>query len=151
MKTNYKKLGDYIQTVNVRNNDTLLTRITPCFENGKIAFINELKNDEVAFGSTEFIVMRATEHSNPYFVYCFAKNKLFRDYALLSMTGSDGRQRVQASYLKQFRIIDIEGLSIFKEFEQQVKSVFNLIKNNAEQNKQLAELKGLLLAKMGSE
>ncbi|MDE5596929.1 MAG: restriction endonuclease subunit S, partial [Lachnospiraceae bacterium] len=38
------------------NGDTLLARITPCLENGKTAYIDFLNEDEVAFGSTEYIV-----------------------------------------------------------------------------------------------
>jgi type I restriction enzyme S subunit len=41
-----------------RNGDTLFARITPCLENGKTAYVNILDDNEVAFGSTEFIVMR---------------------------------------------------------------------------------------------
>src|SRR5262249_53072015 len=40
-----------------RNGDTLLARITPCLENGKTAFVTGLAAGEVAFGSTEFIVL----------------------------------------------------------------------------------------------
>ena len=41
------------------NGDTIMARITPCLENGKTAFVDFLKDGEIAFGSTEFIVMRA--------------------------------------------------------------------------------------------
>ncbi len=41
-----------------RNGDTLMARITPCLENGKTALIDILVDDEVGFGSTEFIVFR---------------------------------------------------------------------------------------------
>lgn len=39
------------------NGDTILARITPCLENGKAGYINFLEQDEVAFGSTEYIVL----------------------------------------------------------------------------------------------
>lgn len=39
--------------------DTLLARITPCLENGKIARYNPIGTNGEAFGSTEFIVIRA--------------------------------------------------------------------------------------------
>jgi len=39
------------------NGDTLLARITPCLENGKTAFVDKLKGNQVAHGSTEFIVL----------------------------------------------------------------------------------------------
>ena len=60
----YKKyIGNYIEEEykggsKFRNGDTLLARITPCLENGKTAQVNELEENEIGFGSTEFIVMR---------------------------------------------------------------------------------------------
>ena len=35
-----------------------MARITPCLENGKTAYITSLNENELAFGSTEFIVFR---------------------------------------------------------------------------------------------
>ncbi len=42
-----------------KNGDTIMARITPCLENGKIAKVSILNDDEVGFGSTEYIVFRA--------------------------------------------------------------------------------------------
>ena len=83
-----------------RNGDTIMARITPCLENGKTAFVDILGKDEVAFGSTEFIVMRAREGiSDPQFIYYLATSAWFRNIAIKSMVGSSGRQRVQQSVL----------------------------------------------------
>lgn len=82
------------------NGDTIMARITPCLENGKTAFVDNLQEGEVAFGSTEFIVMRARPGiSDPQFVYYLAISPFFRDVAIKSMVGSSGRQRVQQSVL----------------------------------------------------
>lgn len=82
------------------NGDTIMARITPCLENGKTAFVNNLQDGEVAFGSTEFIVLRAKPGiSDPQFVYYLAISPFFRDVAIKSMVGSSGRQRVQQSVL----------------------------------------------------
>ena len=82
------------------NGDTIMARITPCLENGKTAFVDILGKDEVAFGSTEFIVMRAKEGiSDPQFIYYLATSPWFRNVAIKSMVGSSGRQRVQQSVL----------------------------------------------------
>lgn len=49
-----------------RNGDTLFARITPCLENGKTAFVQFLPTDQdVAFGSTEFIVLRSKTLCRP--------------------------------------------------------------------------------------
>ena len=66
----FKGSGSHFQ-----NGDTLLARITPCLENGKTAFVNFLEEDEVAHGSTEFIVLSGVEGiSDNLFVYCMAVN-----------------------------------------------------------------------------
>ena len=82
-----------------QNGDTLLARITPCLENGKTAFVTGIESDEGAVGSTEFIVMRSKE-LNPYMVYLLARTDDFRQAAINSMTGSDGRQRAQVDKLE---------------------------------------------------
>jgi len=53
-----------------RNGDTLFARITPCLENGKTSYLNELKDGELGFGSTEFIVFSGKEGiTDKLFVY----------------------------------------------------------------------------------
>ncbi len=84
------------------NGDTIMARITPCLENGKTAFVDVLAEGEVAFGSTEFIVMRAKEGiSDTQFIYYLATSPAFRNVAIKSMVGSSGRQRVQQSVLDE--------------------------------------------------
>lgn len=87
------------------NGDTIMARITPCLENGKTAFVDGLEADEIAFGSTEFIVMRARKGiSDPQFVYYLATSPMFRSIAIKSMVGSSGRQRVQQSVLDELEL-----------------------------------------------
>ena len=87
------------------NGDTIMARITPCLENGKTAFVDVLEDGEVAFGSTEFIVMRAREGiSDPQFVYYLATSSAFRNIAIKSMVGSSGRQRVQQGVLDEVEL-----------------------------------------------
>lgn len=83
-----------------QNRDILLARITPCLENGKIAFVNILNNDETAFGSTEFIVFREKQSvSDALFLYYFTISPDFRKRAISLMNGTSGRQRVDAKIL----------------------------------------------------
>jgi len=85
-----------------RNGDTIVARITPCLENGKTAFIDFLNEDEIGFGSTEYIVLREKENiSNKHFLYYFSISPTFREVAILSMTGSSGRQRVQTDVVRE--------------------------------------------------
>jgi len=89
-----------------RNGDTIIARITPCLENGKTAFVDILDKDEVGFGSTEYIVLRERKDiSDKHFLYYFAISPDFRDVAILSMTGSSGRQRVQTDVVVNHKFL----------------------------------------------
>jgi type I restriction enzyme S subunit len=50
-----------------REGDILVAKITPCFENGKGALAEGLKN-EIGFGTTEFVVLRPFEKLNNEFL-----------------------------------------------------------------------------------
>jgi len=85
------------------NGDILFARITPCLENGKTAFVDVLSENEVAHGSTEFIVFRGKEGvTDNLFVYYLARSDRFRRYAIKSMTGTSGRQRVQIGSIENY-------------------------------------------------
>jgi|694.fasta_scaffold05620_12 type I restriction enzyme S subunit len=130
-----------------QNDDTLFARITPCLENGKTAFVQFLSNpDAVAFGSTEFIVLRSKTVC-PEFVYLLARSDAFRDNAIKSMSGATGRQRVQEKCFDNFFFAhpDPKSLSAFAEFMRPLfKNVFALSKKNAN----LRKTRDLLLPKL---
>ena len=87
-----------------QNGDTLFARITPCLENGKTGFVQFLPDPQsVAFGSTEFIVLRSRTLT-PEFVYLLARSDEFRGVAIKSMSGATGRQRVQEKCLEDLRL-----------------------------------------------
>lgn len=88
-----------------RNGDTLLARITPCFENGKCGFVDFLEADTVGTGSTEFIVMRPHPDIPPAAPYAVARSADFRAFAAQTMTGTSGRQRVQARDLEAYETV----------------------------------------------
>ncbi len=131
------------------NGDTLLARITPCLENGKTAFIDFLNDGEVAFGSTEYIVLAPKNDTPPEMLYCLARNPAFIDYAVKNMNGSSGRQRVSAETVGQYRLplFDKHSLSIFREV---VSPMFLKMRYNSLENMRLAELRDELLPKLMS-
>lgn len=99
--------GKYSGGSKFRNGDTLMARITPCLENGKTSFVSKLNANEIAFGSTEFIVCRAIPNiSLPLFVYYLMISNRIRNKAIISMTGSSGRERVQQVELDNIQIPD---------------------------------------------
>ena len=87
-----------------RNMDTIMARITPCLENGKTAQVRCLDNGEVGFGSTEYIVFRAKEGTDPDYLYYLICSPLVRGPAIKSMVGSSGRQRVQTDVVANLQI-----------------------------------------------
>ena len=86
-----------------QNGDTLLARITPCLENGKTVYVDCLKSNQIGHGSTEFIVLSGIEDkTDNLFVYYLARDPSLRTFAIRSMQGSTGRQRVDANSLRLF-------------------------------------------------
>ena len=84
-----------------QNGDTIMARITPCLENGKHAYVSLLDEGEIAYGSTEYIVMRGKPGiSDNRFVYYLSHYPVFKNAAIKSMVGSSGRQRAQVDVLK---------------------------------------------------
>lgn len=96
------QIAEFMGGSKFSNKDTLLARITPCLENGKTAYVDILQEGEVAFGSTEFIVLRAKANiSDPLFIYYLSISPFFREKAISLMSGTSGRQRVDVNALKQ--------------------------------------------------
>ena len=87
------------------NGDTLVARITPCLENGKTAYVDFLLPNAVGWGSTEYVVLRPKSPVPTEFAYCLARSSSFRDFAVGSMTGSSGRQRVSAQVLAEHQFV----------------------------------------------
>lgn len=73
--------------------DTLFAKITPCPENGKIAYVAELPA-EFGIGSTEFIVLSPHASCNPKFLFHLLCCHEVRSRAITRMEGSTGRQRI---------------------------------------------------------
>lgn len=98
------EVAKYTSGTRFRNGDTLFARITPSLENGKIAQVNILDEDEVGFGSTEFIVWRYKDNiSAPNFLFYLANYRPIVDAAIKSMIGTSGRQRVQLDVLQNYQ------------------------------------------------
>ena len=130
------------------NGDTLLARITPCLENGKTAFVGNLKSSCGASGSTEFIVMRSKK-LNPYMVYLIARTPNFREAAIKSMSGADGRQRAKEDVLKNIPYrLPSEGL--IKKFGDVAGPMFNRAYLLQSQIESLTEARDRLLPKLMS-
>lgn len=129
------------------NGDSLLARITPCLENGKTAHVDFLEDEQVGWGSTEYIVMRSKSDSYKYFSYFMARFKPFRKFAIQSMTGTSGRQRAQAQTVQTMPFA-IPPISILEKFDAFVAPNMQMIKSHGSENRTLANLRDTLLPKL---
>jgi len=140
---------EFTSGMKFQNGDTLLARITPCLENGKTCFVTFLDEEEIGWGSTEYLVMRMKEPFHPYISYIIAKDKDFRDFAISSMSGSSGRQRAQANVIKEYNI-KVPPLEIIEELNCQLAGTLPKLKNNANKIRTLEKLRDTLLPKLMS-
>ena len=85
------------------DNDVLLAKITPCFENGKLGIANGLTNG-IGFGSSEFIVLRSKDTVVPTYLYYFLSQPSFRLAGQAVMTGAVGHRRVPNDYIEHTEI-----------------------------------------------
>ena len=145
IEPNTKEISSYDETeykggVKFRNGDTLMARITPCLENGKISQVSFLEDNEIGCGSTEFIVLREKQgFSDKEFVYYLSNSEFFKEPAIKSMVGSSGRQRVQRDVVENLDIfvppleVQIKIGKILSYFDEKIainkkinKNLFNI-------------------------
>lgn len=140
---------EYTSGTKFMNGDTLVAKITPCLENGKTAFISCLQDNQVAWGSSEFYVLRPKGKIPPVFTYLLARNKDFRYYLINTMTGSSGRQRVpydgMSSYLMRLHRIDSD---VFSHFHDRVSIMFKSIQEYMMQIEILSEVKKSMINRL---
>ena len=100
----------------------MLAKITPCFENGKIAIAENCTNG-LGFGTTEFHVSRPIEGvSNSYWIKYLLKNNNVHNLATINMTGTAGQKRIQTPFFEKLKIYlpPIELQNQFATFVHQV-------------------------------
>ena len=85
------------------DNDVLLAKITPCFENGKLGIAKGLTNG-IGFGSSEFIVFRPNEGLLSEYLYYFLLRPIFREEGAAVMTGAVGHKRVPKEFIENTEI-----------------------------------------------
>ena len=129
------------------NGDTLLARITPCLENGKAAYVDFLEDGQVGWGSTEYIVLRPKPPLPPEFAYCLARSNEFREFAIQSMTGSSGRQRVPAESLSHY-LVAVPAKQLAEQFGRIVRPLFMRASNAAHESRVLAAVRDALLPQL---
>lgn len=84
----------------IKKGDLIIAKITPCYENGKMALVNEITND-FAFGSTEFHTIRADNLNYLYLLFYYLDSEVIRKGGALNMKGAAGQRRVPAEYFSK--------------------------------------------------
>jgi type I restriction enzyme S subunit len=129
------------------NGDTLLARITPCLENGKTAFVDFLEEDAIGWGSTEFVVLRPKKPLPAYHGYLLARQSTFRDFAIQSMSGTSGRQRIQNDVLGRYLLV-LPSDSIAVSFTQIISPIQQKIASNYKVSQTLSIIRDTLLPRL---
>ena len=129
------------------NGDTILARITPCLENGKAAYIDFLEKEEIAFGSTEYIVLSSKFNDCNEMLYFLARYSDFVNYAVGNMNGSSGRQRVAGEIIGKYEL-NIPSFQIIEEFNKIAKPVMAQVRENSFEIRNLIFLRDSLLPKL---
>ena len=106
-------------------NDVLIAKITPCFENGKMGIARNLVNG-MGFGSSEYFVLRPTESVLGEYLYYFLRQEFVIENGRGIMTGAVGHRRVPAEYLENLEIL-IPSLARQREIVEKLNSAFGEI------------------------
>jgi len=118
-----------------KNNDVILAKVTPCFENGKLGIAVGLKN-EIGFGSSEYMVIRAKKGILSQYVFYVLTTDRFRNRGKELMFGAVGLKRLSKDYVRDF-LVPVPPLTEQKQIVAIIDKAFAAIdtaKANAEQN-----------------
>lgn len=84
----------------MQNGDVIVAKITPCFENGKVAMVDV--DHEIVFGSTEFHVFRGKGMVNQRLIYHLLRSNFLNLKGRTQMKGAAGQKRVPADFFRAF-------------------------------------------------
>lgn len=117
---------------NFENEDVLLAKITPCFENGKAAIVRNLTNG-YGFGSTEFYVLRPHKKLIlPEYVYSIIKSHSFAEPGKYKMVGAAGQKRLPKEYVLNYKF-PLPSIELQEQFAEKVRAINSYIKEQKEE------------------
>src|SRR5690606_8974313 len=111
-----------------KENDVLLAKVTPCFENGKAGIAKGLING-VGFGSSEYYVIRPNENILPAWIYLNVITESFRMQGKLNMTGTGGVQRVPRDFVSS-TLIPLPSPDIQHQIISKIEKEYELVNAN---------------------
>lgn len=124
---------------NFENEDVLLAKITPCFENGKAAIVRNLTNG-YGFGSTEFYVLRPYKKLIlPEYVYSIIKSHSFAEPGKYKMVGAAGQKRLPKEYVLNYKF-PLPSIELQEQFAEKVRAINSYIKEQNEELKKAEQM-----------
>lgn len=110
----------------MRDGDVIVAKITPCFENGKGALCTGLEGG-IAFGSTEFHVLRPRRNISGGYLYFLTRDPVLRQLGAESMQGSAGQQRVPKDFFANIQVA-LPSLSEQKRILEEINATLDKLK-----------------------
>lgn len=81
-----------------KENDIVMAKVTPCFENGNIAIAKNLINN-CGFGSSELFIFRVRSINRKYFFYLLQEEKI-KEVCKSTMIGTGGLKRISPTFMR---------------------------------------------------
>lgn len=128
------------------DNDIIMAKVTPCFENGNIAVTEGLING-VGFGSSELYVFRCTKSYTRYIFY-YLQNSIFKQRCISTMYGTGGLKRVSSNFVYNYKMSlpnENEQKQIADYLDKKCSSIDKLISNKEKLIEKLTEYKKSLI------
>lgn len=129
------------------DNDLLVAKVTPCFENGNIAIAKGLTNG-VGFGSSEIFVLRANKYNNIRFLFYMSLSSKFQDKACATMCGVGGLKRISPLFMKTYIMAippSTEQNAIATYLDDKCAKIDTIVSNLDKQISRYADLKRSLI------
>lgn len=129
------------------NNDLLIAKVTPCFENGNIAIAKGLTNG-IGFGSSEIFVLRAKKILNIQFLFYMVLSSNFQNKACSTMCGVGGLKRISPLFMKSHTITIpslIEQRTIAAYLDEKCSKIDKIVANLEKQISLYTDMKRSLI------
>ena len=111
-----------------KENDIVMAKVTPCFENGNIAIAKNLINN-CGFGSSELFIFRVRNINRKYFFYLLQEEKI-KEVCKSTMIGTGGLKRISPTFMRNLLLpipTTLEQQSIATYLDQKCSEIDELI------------------------
>ncbi len=125
------------------NEDIVMAKVTPCFENNNIAIAKDLCNG-FGFGSSEIFVIRCKSTITNKYLYYYLQSKYVKNTCIASMYGTGGLKRVNPTTFRNSIVICpkiTEQEAIAEYLDKKCEQIDGLIELKREKIEQLKEYK----------